>query len=103
MDRAKNGLAVVGVHVAGHDLKAIKKEVGDLHLDYPMCIDTPLLHQTGKPEDRPFPSEFTAQFGINAIPHFVVVDQHGVVAASEARNRFQDALKIAQGLAKAKK
>ena len=92
---------MVGVHVAGDDLKAIKKEVDALHLDYPMCIDTPLLHQKGKPEDQPFPSELTAQFGIDAIPHFVVVDRHGVVAASES-NRFQDALKIPQGLAKAK-
>ncbi|HEX4073424.1 MAG TPA: TlpA disulfide reductase family protein, partial [Planctomycetaceae bacterium] len=78
-ERGKNGLAVVGVHVAGDDLKAIKKEVDALHLDYPMCIDTPLLHQKGKPEDQPFPSELTAQFGIDAIPHFVVVDRHGVV------------------------
>jgi thiol-disulfide isomerase/thioredoxin len=100
-DRGKNGLAVVGVHVAGDDLKAIKKEVGALHLGYPMCIDTPLLHQKGKPEDQPFPSELTAQFGIDAIPHFVVVDRHGVVAASEA-HRFQDALTIAQGLVKTK-
>jgi thiol-disulfide isomerase/thioredoxin len=100
-DRGKNGLAVIGVHLAGSDLKAVKKEVGALHLDYPMCIDTPLDHRTGKPEDQPFPSEFTAQFAINAIPHFIVVDRHGVVATSEA-SRFQDALTIAQGLAKAK-
>ena len=92
---------MIGVHVAGDDLKAIKKEVDALHLDYPMCIDRPLDHLAGKPEDQPFPSELTAQFGINAIPHFVVVDRHGVVAASES-NRFQDALKIAEGLAKVK-
>jgi thiol-disulfide isomerase/thioredoxin len=101
-DRGKNGLAVVGVHLAGSDLKAVKKEVGALHLNYPMCVDRPLEHQTGKPEDQPFPSELTAQFGIDAIPHFVVVDRHGVVAASVA-SRFQDALTIAQGLAKATK
>jgi thiol-disulfide isomerase/thioredoxin len=100
-DRGKNGLAVIGVHLAGSDLKAVKKEVDALHLDYPMCIDRPLDHQAGRPEDQPFPSELTAQFGINAIPHFVVVDRHGVVAASES-NRFQDALTIAQKLAKAK-
>jgi thiol-disulfide isomerase/thioredoxin len=100
-ERGKNGLAIVGVHVTGDDLKAIKKEVGTLHLDYPMCIDTPVEQRTGKPEDQLYPSEFTAQFGIGTIPHFVVVDRHGVVAASES-NRFQDALTIAQGLAKAK-
>jgi thiol-disulfide isomerase/thioredoxin len=98
-ERGKNGLAIVGVHVTGDDLKAIKKEVGTLHLDYPMCVDTPLEQQTGKPEDQLYPSKFTAQFGIGAIPHFVVVDRHGVVAASES-NRFQDALTIAQRLAK---
>jgi thiol-disulfide isomerase/thioredoxin len=100
-DRGKNGLAVIGVHLAGSDLKAVKKEVGALHLDYPMCIDAPLGHQAANPEDQPFPSELTAQFGINAIPHFVVVDRQGVVAASVA-NRFQEALEIAQKLAKAK-
>ena len=38
---------------------------------------------------------------IDAIPHFVVVDRRGIVAASVA-NQFQDALAIAQKLAKAK-
>jgi hypothetical protein len=56
---------------------------------------------SNKSEETSFPSEFVARYAIDSIPHFVVVNRRGIVAASLS-NRFQDALAIAEGLAKAK-
>jgi thiol-disulfide isomerase/thioredoxin len=100
-DRGNNGLIIIGVHLAGSKRASVEKAISDLHLEYPICIDIPNRRETGKIEEMLFPSKFSSQFAIGAIPHFVVVDRHGIVAASLA-NRFQDALAIAHGLAKAK-
>lgn len=100
-DRRKNGLAIIGVHVCGSELKSVKKAISDFHLEYPICIDMPNHPETDKVEEMADRCKFTSQFAINAIPHFVVVDRRGIVAASLG-NGFQDALAIAQRLAKAK-
>jgi beta-lactamase regulating signal transducer with metallopeptidase domain/thiol-disulfide isomerase/thioredoxin len=99
-DRQKNGLAIIGVHLAGSELADVKKAVSDLQLEYPICVDVPIHGEAKAGELKTFPSEFTSKFAIDGIPHFVVVDRQGVVAASLV-NRFDDALAIAQRLAKA--
>jgi thiol-disulfide isomerase/thioredoxin len=99
-DREKNGLTIIGVHLAGSKLASVKKAVGDFRIAFPVCIDLPNGGKLGKAEPMPFPSTFTSQFAIDSIPHFVVVDRRGSVAAS-LPNRFQDALAIAQRLAEA--
>ncbi len=100
-DRGKNGLIIIGVHVSGSELPSVKQAISELHLAYPICIDIPERRAPDKSEEGAFPSEFVSQFAIESIPHFVVVNRRGIVAAS-LPNRFQDALAIAEGLAKAK-
>jgi thiol-disulfide isomerase/thioredoxin len=99
-NRRNNGLVIIGVHVAGSELTSVEKAVSDLHLDYPICIDVANRGNTDSSNET-FPSEFTAKFAIDGIPHFSIVDRRGNVAASLS-NRFKDALAIAEELAKAK-
>ena len=79
---------------------SVRKAINDLQLDYPICIDLASRGETDAINEMSFPSEFAAQFAIDGIPHFVIVDRRGIVAASHS-NRFKDELAIAEGLAKA--
>jgi peroxiredoxin len=99
-ERRKNGLTVIGVHLSGSELSSVKKAIDDLQLTYPIVIDNPSRCETDANEETLFPSEFASRFAIDAIPHFVVVDRRGIVAASLS-NRFEDALAVAESLAKA--
>jgi thiol-disulfide isomerase/thioredoxin len=98
-NRKSNGLTIIGIHLAGSELTSVKKAINDLQLDYPICIDTANRGKTDATDEMLFPSEFAAKFAINGIPHFVIVDRRGIVAASLS-NRFKDALAIAESLAK---
>ncbi len=100
-NRTTNGLTVIGVHVAGSELTSVKKAVNDLRLAYPICVDVEIRRETNAKDETSFPSEFTAKFAIDGIPHFVVVDHRGIVAASLS-NRFKDALAVAESLVKGK-
>lgn len=106
-DRQNNGLSIIGVHLSGNKRSEVKKAVKQLDVNYPVCIDvvrrvTSDTNHANNDEsaDIQFPSEFSSQFAINGIPHFVVVDRNGIVAAS-LTNRFEDALAIAEKLVKA--
>ena len=96
-DRQNNGLTIIGVHLSGSKLSSIKKAIKQLKIDYPICVD--IARSEEKADDEDFPSQFSSQFAIDAIPHFVVVDQQGIVKASIS-NRFNDALTIAEQLVK---
>ena len=98
-DRGINGLTIIGLHIEGSELASIKKAVSEHQLDYPICIDVKKRLKPFEIEMPLFPGEFSSQFGIDSIPHFVVVDQHGIVAASHTGS-FEDALGIARGLVK---
>jgi thiol-disulfide isomerase/thioredoxin len=98
-NRKNNGLTIIGIHLAGSELTSVKKAINDLQLDYPICIDAANRGKTDATDEMLFPSEFAAKFAINGIPHFVIVDRRGIVAASLS-NRFKDALAIAESLAK---
>ncbi len=98
-ERGINGLSIIGLHIEGSELTSIKKAVSDHQLEYPICIDVKKRLKPFEIEMPLFPGEFSSQFGIDSIPHFVVVDQHGIVAASHTGS-FEDALGIARGLVK---
>jgi thiol-disulfide isomerase/thioredoxin len=91
--RATNGLTIIGVHPPGSELESIKKVMDEFDLAYPICIDVVNRRGTKSAGD------LFAQFAIDGIPHFVVVDARGVVVASES-NRFEEALEVAKKLAK---
>ncbi|MEI8019830.1 MAG: TlpA disulfide reductase family protein, partial [Schlesneria sp.] len=98
-EREINGLTIIGIHLEGSELASIKKAVSDHQLEYPICIDVKKRLKPFEVEMPLFPGEFSSQFGIDSIPHFVVVDQQGVVAASHT-GAFEDALEVAKRLVK---
>lgn len=98
-DRQNNGLVVIGVHLAGSKLSSVKKVVTELNINYPVCIDVTSRDEDNVIDDTLYPGKFTSPFAIDGVPHCVVVDRHGIVAASLLSSRFEDALKIAQRLA----
>lgn len=98
-ESAIRGLTIIGVHIEGSELTSIKKAVSDHQLEYPICIDVKKRLKPFEIAMPLFPGEFSSQFGIDAIPHFVVVDQHGIVAASHTGS-FDDAVEIATRLVK---
>ena len=92
-----NGLTIIGLHIEGSELTSIKKAVRDHKLEYPICIDVKKRLKPFEIEMPLFPGEFSSQFGIDSIPHFVVVDPLGIVAASHTGS-FEDALESAKRL-----
>ena len=98
-DRQNNGLVVIGVHLAGSKLSSVKKVVTELNINYPVCIDVTSRDEDNVIDDTLYPGKFSSPFAIDGVPHCVVVDRHGIVAASLLSSRFEDALKIAQRLA----
>ncbi|MCC7336692.1 MAG: TlpA family protein disulfide reductase [Pirellulaceae bacterium] len=98
-DRQNNGLAIIGVHLAGSKLSTVEKAVKELNINYPICIDVTSRDKDNIIEDALSPGEFSSLFAIDSVPHCVVVDRHGIVAASLLSSRFEDALKIARQLA----
>ena len=92
-------MTIIGIHLEGSELASIKKAVSDHQLEYPICIDVKKRLKPFEIEMPLFPGEFSSQFGVDAIPHFVVVDPHGIVAASHTGS-FEDALETAKRLVK---
>lgn len=97
-DRGENGMVVIGVHISGSERESIQKIIDEFQLKYPICIDVPNKEEKDA-DEYVFPGEFTTKFAIGAIPHFVVVDQRGVVRTSLI-NDFEEVLKAAQELVK---
>ncbi|WP_010587380.1 TlpA family protein disulfide reductase [Schlesneria paludicola] len=98
--RETNGLIVIGVHLAGSKLPDIQKVMDKFQLEYPICIDVATKDDPN--HESLFPSQYSTSFGVGGIPHCVVIDPHGVVAASIS-NRFDDAIEIATELSKSAK
>src|SRR5262245_4146146 len=98
--REKNGLTIIGVHPPGSELESIRKVMREFDLAYPICIDVANRRDAKNAEGVPFPGDLFAQFAVDGIPHFVVVDAQGVVAASET-SRFREALAVAKKLVNA--
>ncbi len=96
--RQSNGLVVIGVHLAGSEPAAVKKAVEELNIDYPICVDVTRSDTEKVIKDKPSPGKFSSLFAIDGVPHYVVVDRQGIVAASLLSSRFEDALKLAQRL-----
>jgi peroxiredoxin len=75
-DRAKDGLAVVGVHPPGSDLVEIASAIDALKLDFPTCVDVP-----GAAGANAW-GELSGRLAVRSVPHAVVVDGEGKILAS---------------------
>jgi hypothetical protein len=69
---------VIGVHVPGSSLEEIRKAAKELAIGYPVCIDVP--------GSRSFSSwgALHEAHGVDHVPHVVVIDRQGKVAATGA-------------------
>ncbi len=74
-DRAKNGLAIVGIHPPGSEPGAIKKAIDACQLDFPICVDIE------PPDGVRAWGDLFGRFAVRAIPHAVAVDAEGNVVA----------------------
>jgi len=73
--RDPNSLVVIGVHPPGSDPAAIRKVMDDFDLGYPICVDVP------PDEGAASWGRFYQALGVDRIPHAVLVDRQGKVAA----------------------
>ncbi len=71
-------VVVIGVHPPGSDLNSIKKLMKDFELEYPICIDVPA------PRGASTWGALYESYGVNRIPHSVVIDGQGKIAATGA-------------------
>ena len=71
-------LVVIGVHPPGSSLEEIRKAAKELAIEYPVCIDVP--------GSRSFSSwgALHEAYGVDHVPHVVVIDRQGKVAATGA-------------------
>ena len=89
LERARNGLTMIGVHPPGSEPAEIKKVINACRLDYPVCIDVPPAGGTKAWGD------LFGRFAVRAIPHAVAVDAEGKVAAC---GRLEDVIARASTL-----
>ncbi|WP_010587379.1 TlpA family protein disulfide reductase [Schlesneria paludicola] len=94
--RDDNGITVIGIHLEGTARPEIQKVVDEYQLLYPICLD--VARRPDAENEVPSAGLFASHFAINGIPHCVVIDQQGIVAAS-LTGRFDEALAIAEKLA----
>jgi hypothetical protein len=78
--RGENSLVVIGVHPPGSEPEAILKVMKEFDLGYPICVDV-----------RPDQGATTwgrlyEQFGVDRIPHAVLVDRHGKIVTTDELN-----------------
>jgi len=69
---------VIGVHAPGSDPAAIRKVLKEFELEYPICIDVPA------PEGGMTWGALYDAYGVNRIPHAVVIDGQGKITAAGA-------------------
>ena len=74
-DRETSGITVIGVHTSGSEIQKVRKFLTEFNIEYPVCIDV-------EPEsgDKGF-GRLTATYGVRAIPHSLLIDATGRVAA----------------------
>ncbi len=70
-----NEVFVIGVHPPGSDLDAIKKVMKEFALEYPICVDV------AAPKAATTWGALHEAYGVNRIPHVIVIDQQGKIAA----------------------
>lgn len=87
-------LVIIGVHNPGSEQEEIEKDIKDHELGYPIVIDAPRPHQ---PRTWGLLSH---EYGIRGIPHAVVIDRDGRIAAN---GQLTDALAKAHELASVKR
>ena len=71
-----NGLIVIGIHPPGSDEEAIRKVMKDFKMKYPTCIDV------ADPNGPATWGRMYARLGVDRIPHAVLIDRQGKVAAT---------------------
>ncbi len=71
--RAETGIEIIGVHAAGSDRAAIDQIIKTFHLDYSIVVDTPSAGGWGT---------LFGRHAVTTIPHSVLLNRHGRVAAS---------------------
>jgi thiol-disulfide isomerase/thioredoxin len=74
--RGENGLVIIGIHPPGSERSAIGKVIKDFDLGYPSCIDV------RPPEGATSWGWFYEKMGVDRIPHAVLVDRQGKIAAT---------------------
>jgi hypothetical protein len=67
---------VIGVHPPGSDLEAIRKVMTDFEMAYPLCIDV------AAPAGSSTWGVLFNRLGVDRIPHVVVIDRRGKIAAT---------------------
>ncbi len=82
-DRAKSGLAVVGIHPPGSEPAEIRKVIDTLHLEFPVGAGVPA------PEGANAWGELFDRFAVRSVPRVVVVDGEGKVVD---HGRLEDVL-----------
>jgi thiol-disulfide isomerase/thioredoxin len=92
--RDRSGIPIVGVHAAGSATEAIDKFVADSHINYPLYVD---VADTDRKDDL---GQLFRWFQFDAIPHSVLIDRQGTVAAI---GHLEDVLLKARELAKSEK
>ena len=73
--RETSGIAVIGVHTPDDELETVSKFLKEFKLAYPVCIDV-------EPESKGTSfGQLSAWYGVRGIPHSVLIDAKGNVAA----------------------
>jgi thiol-disulfide isomerase/thioredoxin len=73
--RDHDRLVLIGVHTPGSSQEAMQKVIDEFEMDYPICVDLP------PPPGIKAWGELYGRFAVRSIPHAVVIDRHGVIAA----------------------
>jgi thiol-disulfide isomerase/thioredoxin len=71
-------LVVIGVHPPGSSPEEVRKAARDLAIEYPVCIDAPGRQSFSSS------GELHEAYGVDHVPHVVVIDRRGKIAASGA-------------------
>ena len=87
-------IVIIGVHNPGSEMEDIKKDVKSYELGYPIVIDAP------RPNEPSTWGLLSHQYGINGIPHAIVIDREGKIAGN---GRLDEALGKAFELSRAKR
>ncbi|WP_435008636.1 TlpA family protein disulfide reductase [Tundrisphaera lichenicola] len=74
--RESNGLVIIGIHPPGSERAAIDKVIADFQMEYPTCIDLP------PPAGATYWGAFFEKLGVDRLPHAVLVDREGKIAAT---------------------
>lgn len=88
-DEPKEDLAVIGVHPPGSEPAEVVRAIDVMKLGFPVCVDG-----TGAGGSNAW-GEFAGRLAVRSVPHYVVVDREGKVAASGS---LEDVLSKARAL-----